>query len=150
MITRGGLKDIFGREINTSGLVKLAKLKRETVEQSLDILMRLSMVTTLSAWMPEERKRDIKQPKSPLVDTGIDAALRRPNEGAFDIGDSPQAFGELCYRGDAVNKWRSESGSLLQVGRIQHGVSQADMDEKQHREGCWENATTFYAFAVAE
>ncbi|WP_299862611.1 hypothetical protein [uncultured Roseobacter sp.] len=104
MITRGRLKDIFGREINTSGLAKPAQLKQETVEQSLDILMRLSMVTKLSAWMPEGRTRDIEQPKSPLVDTGIDAALRRPNEGLFDIGDSPKVLGEFCYRETAVTE----------------------------------------------
>lgn len=47
--TRDGLKDIFGREVNTSELAKLGKLERETVDQYLDILMRLSMVTKLSA-----------------------------------------------------------------------------------------------------
>ncbi|WP_195818651.1 hypothetical protein [Roseobacter sp. MH60115] len=54
--------------------------------------------------MPEERKRDIKQPKSPLVDTGIDAALRRPNKGSFNIGDSPEFLGELFYRGKTVTE----------------------------------------------
>lgn len=81
--------------------------------------MRRSMVTKLSAWMPEERKRDIKQPKSPPVDTGIDAALRRPNEGAFDIGDSPEVLGELLSVGERLSlKGKSESGSSLQVGRV--------------------------------
>lgn len=87
----------------------------------------------------------------PLVDTGIDAALRRPNEGLFDIGDSPEVLGELLSVGERLSlKERLESGSSLQSRRIQHGASQADMDEKQHRKRCWENATTFYAFAVAE
>jgi hypothetical protein len=45
------------QETNTSQLAKFAKLKRETVDQCLDILMRLSMVTKLSAWMPGKSKR---------------------------------------------------------------------------------------------
>ncbi|GFE67255.1 ATP-binding protein [Litoreibacter roseus] len=83
------------QEINTSELAKLAKLKRETVDQYLDILLRLSMVTKLSAWMPGEGKRDIKQPKFHFVDTGIATALRRLNDKSFEIGNSPEALGGL-------------------------------------------------------
>lgn len=83
------------QEINTSELAKLTKLKRGTVDQYLDILMRLSMVTKLSAWMPQESKRDIKQPKFHFVDTGIASALRRLNDRSFDIGNSPEALGGL-------------------------------------------------------
>lgn len=83
------------QEINTSELAKLAKLKRETVDQYLDILMRLSMVTKLGAWMPGESKRDIKQPKFHFVDTGIASALRRLNDRSFDVGNRPEALGGL-------------------------------------------------------
>ncbi|MFQ6550252.1 ATP-binding protein [Aestuariibius sp. 2305UL40-4] len=83
------------QEINTSELAKLAKLKRETVDQYLDILLRLSMVSKISAWTPGEGKRDIKQPKFHFVDTGIAAALRRLNDRSFEIGNSPQALGGL-------------------------------------------------------
>ena len=83
------------QEINTSELAKLAKLKRETVDQYLDILMRLSMVTKLSAWMPGEGKRDIKQPKFHFVDIGIATALRRLNDKSFEIGNTPEALGGL-------------------------------------------------------
>ncbi|MDX8355823.1 ATP-binding protein [Cognatiyoonia sp. IB215182] len=83
------------QELNTSELAKLAKLKRETVDQYLDILMRLSMLTKLSAWMPGERKRDIKQPKFHFVDCGIASALRRMNERSFEIGNTPEALGGL-------------------------------------------------------
>ena len=37
------------QEINTSKMARLSKLKRETVEQYLNILMRLSMVSKLRA-----------------------------------------------------------------------------------------------------
>ena len=83
------------QEINTSELAKLAKLKRETVDQYLDILLRLSMVTKLSAWMPGKGKRDIKQPKFHFVDTGIATALRRLNDKSFEIGNTPEALGGL-------------------------------------------------------
>lgn len=83
------------QEINTSELAKLAKLKRETVDQYLDILLRLSMVSKLSAWMPGEGKRDIKQPKFHFVDTGIAAALRRLTDRSFEVGNSPEALGGL-------------------------------------------------------
>lgn len=83
------------QEINTSELAKLAKLKRETVDQYLDILLRLSMVTKLGAWMPGEGKRDIKQPKFHFVDTGIATALRRLNDKSFEIGNTPEALGGL-------------------------------------------------------
>ncbi|WP_163852164.1 ATP-binding protein [Pseudooceanicola aestuarii] len=83
------------QEINTSELAKLAKLKRETVDQYLDVLMRLSLVIKLGAWIPGESKRDIKQPKFHFVDTGVAAALRRLNERSFDIGNSPEALGGL-------------------------------------------------------
>jgi len=83
------------QEINTSELAKLAKLKRATVDQYLDILMRLSMVSKLSAWMPGESKRDIKQPKFHFVDTGIASALRRLNDRSFDVGIRPEALGGL-------------------------------------------------------
>lgn len=83
------------QEINTSEMAKLAKLKRETVDQYLDILVRLSLVTKLSAWMPGESKRDIKQPKFHFVDTGLACALRRLNERSFDVGKSPEALGSV-------------------------------------------------------
>ncbi len=83
------------QEINTSQLAKLAKLKRETVDQYLNILMRLSMVTKLGAWMPGESKRDIKQPKFHFVDTGIASALRRLNDHSFNVGNNPEALGGL-------------------------------------------------------
>lgn len=83
------------QEINTSALAKLARLKRETVDQYLDILLRLSLVTKLGAWMPGESRRDIKQPKFHFVDTGIAAALRRLTDRSFDPGHSPDALGGL-------------------------------------------------------
>ena len=82
-------------EINTSELAKLAKLQRVTVDQYLDILIRLSMVTKLGAWTSGEGKREIKQPKYHFVDTGIACALRRFTDATFAIDNNPSALGGL-------------------------------------------------------
>ena len=83
------------QEINTSELSKLTKLQRITVDQYLDILIRLSMVTKLGAWTSGEGKRNIKQPKYHFVDTGIACALRRFTGATFAVDNNPQALGGL-------------------------------------------------------
>lgn len=82
-------------EINVSDLAKQTKLQRITVEQYLDILMRLSMLTKLGAWTSGEGKREIKNPKYHFADSGIACALRRFTEDTFAIDHSPQALGGL-------------------------------------------------------
>lgn len=81
------------QEINTSELAKLTKLQRVTVDQYLDILIRLSMLTKLGAWTSGEGKRDIKQAKYHFVDSGVACALRRFTGTTFDIDKMPQALG---------------------------------------------------------
>ncbi len=83
------------QEINTSELAKLTKLQRVTVDQYLDILIRLSMLTKLGAWTSGEGKREIKQPKYHFVDSGIACALRRFTDTTFAIDNMPQALGGL-------------------------------------------------------
>ncbi len=83
------------QEINTSELAKLTKLQRVTVDQYLDVLLRLSMVTKLGAWTSGEGKREIKQPKYHFVDSGIACALRRFTEATFAVDNAPQALGGL-------------------------------------------------------
>ncbi|MTH79592.1 ATP-binding protein [Paracoccus aestuariivivens] len=81
------------QEINASELAKLTKLQRITVDQYLDILIRLSLVTKLGAWTSGEGKREIKQPKFHFVDTGVSCALRRFTEATFSVGNSPESLG---------------------------------------------------------
>lgn len=83
------------QELNTSELAKLTKLQRVTVDQYLDILVRLSMLTKLGAWTSGEGKREIKQPKYHFVDSGIACALRRFTHATFAIDNMPQALGGL-------------------------------------------------------
>ena len=83
------------QEINASDLAKLTKLQRITVDQYLDILIRLSMLTKLGAWTSGEGKREIKNPKYHFVDSGIVCALRRFTDTSFAIDNNPQALGGL-------------------------------------------------------
>lgn len=82
-----------GQEINTTDLAKLTKLQRITVEDYLDILIRLSLVIKLGAWTSGEGKREIKNPKFHFVDQGVACALRRFTHNTFDIDRNPQALG---------------------------------------------------------
>ena len=49
------------QEINTSEISRLTRLQRVTVEQYIDILIRLSMVTKFGAWTSGEGKREIER-----------------------------------------------------------------------------------------
>ena len=83
------------QEINTSEIARLTRLQRATVEQYIDILIRLSMVTKLGDWTSGDGKREIKQPKCHFVDTGMGCALRRLNEATFAVDNSLQLLGGL-------------------------------------------------------
>lgn len=81
-----------GQEINISELCKVLQIRRETVEQYLDVLMHLSMVVRQGAWTSGEAKREIKNAKYHFVDSGIVCALRRFDGESFDLGVNPTAF----------------------------------------------------------
>jgi len=49
-------------EINISSLPSLLQIQRQTVEQYLDVLTKLSMVTKLGHWTSGEGKRELKTP----------------------------------------------------------------------------------------
>lgn len=111
------------QEINTSALAKLTKLQRITVDQYLDVLVRLSMVTKLGAWTSGESKREVKQPKYHFVDSGIACALRRFTEATFDIDHSPQVLGGLL--------------ESYVVGELQRAIPMQDMDYRLYH---WRSA----------
>ena len=83
------------QEINISELAKLSRLQPITVEQYLDILIRLSMPIKLGAWTSGESKREIKNPKYHFADSGIACALRRFTKDTFSIENNWQALGGL-------------------------------------------------------
>jgi predicted AAA+ superfamily ATPase len=82
-------------EINISSLSSVLQIQRQTVEQYLDVLGKLSMVTKLGHWASGEGKREIKNAKYHFVDTGIACALRRFTADTFDIGANPTALGSI-------------------------------------------------------
>jgi len=82
-------------EINVSALSSLLQIQRQTVEQYLDVLTKLSIVTKLGHWTSGEGKREIKNAKYHLVDTGIACALRRFTAETFELGANPTALGSI-------------------------------------------------------
>ncbi|MYA87567.1 MAG: ATP-binding protein [Boseongicola sp. SB0662_bin_57] len=111
------------QETSMSELARLIRLQRVTVEQYLDVLTRLSMVTRLGAWTSGEGKREVKQPKFHFVDTGMACALRRFTDATFAIGNSPQALGGLL--------------ESFVVGELQRALPMQDADYRLFH---WRNA----------
>ena len=82
-------------ETNTTKLANLIGVERSTVDEYMDVLIRLSMIVKLPAWTSSESKRDIKQPKYHFADTGIVASLRQMTSSTFDIDADPTAIGAM-------------------------------------------------------
>lgn len=83
------------QELNIAELTSVLQIRRETAEQYLDVLLRLSVVAKLGAWTSGEGKREIKNPKYHFVDSGTVCALRRFGDDAFNIGGAPTALGPV-------------------------------------------------------
>ena len=77
-----------GEEVNVSGLSQLLGIDRATVDQYLDVLMRLSLIIKLGAWTSGESRREIKNAKYHFVDSGMVTALRRFGPQAFDANQA--------------------------------------------------------------
>ncbi len=77
-----------GQEINVSDLSSLLGVKRDTVDTYLDVLVRLSLVIKLGAWVSGDARREVKQPKYHFLDTGMCCALRHLGANAFDAGSA--------------------------------------------------------------
>jgi len=82
-------------ETNTTTLSRLIGIERPTVDEYMDVLIRLSMIVKLPAWTSSESKRDIKQPKYHFADTGIAAALRQMTAETFNFDADPGALGSM-------------------------------------------------------
>jgi len=80
---------------NMAGLGELVGVKRQTVDQYIDLLERLALVVRLDAWTPGESRRAAKRPKLHFADTGIAAALRDRVPASFDADADPTALGGL-------------------------------------------------------
>jgi predicted AAA+ superfamily ATPase len=82
-------------ELNVQDLCSAVGIQRNTAEQYLDILTRLSVMERLGAWASGEVGREVKQPKLHLLDTGIVAALRNFSPATFLADANPAALGPL-------------------------------------------------------
>lgn len=84
-----------GEILNVAQLCKLIGVRRETVGQYLDVLLRLSVIVKLGAWASGEHSREIRNAKNHFVDTGMAAALRNLTPETFDADANPTALGGL-------------------------------------------------------
>lgn len=84
-----------GLELNVRELCGLVGLKHPTVDQYLDILTRLALITRLGSWTSGEARREVRHPKIHVIDTGIVAALRNFTTATFGPEDNPTALGGL-------------------------------------------------------
>ena len=82
-------------EINVAELCELIGVQRNTIDQYLDVLLRLSVVVKLGAWTSGETRREIKNAKYHFADTGMAAALRHLRGRSFDVDANPTAMGGL-------------------------------------------------------
>ena len=80
---------------NMAELGELVGVQRQTIDQYVDVLVRLSLVIRLDAWAPGETRRAAKRPKLHFADTGVAAALRDLSPSSFDADADPTAFGGL-------------------------------------------------------
>lgn len=82
-------------ELNLAKLSELIGIQRPTLEQYMDVLSRLSIISRLGAWTSGEARREIKNAKHHFVDTGIAAALRGLSPASFLPDANPTALGGL-------------------------------------------------------
>lgn len=82
-------------ELNVDALCSAIGIQRNTAEQYLDILTRLSVMERLGAWASGEAGREVKQPKLHMLDTGIVATLRNFTPGTFAADANATALGPL-------------------------------------------------------
>ena len=84
-----------GSELNLASLARILGIHRPTVEQYLDVLIKLSLALRLEHWKPDEGSRGLKNPKYHFVDTGLAAALGRFNPESFSSTANPAALDGL-------------------------------------------------------
>ncbi len=80
-----------GQKVNASDLSRHIGIKRNTVNDYLYVLERMSLVSRLDIWTPEEVGPGKKQPKYHFVDTGMNCALRGLEPASFSA-DSRHAM----------------------------------------------------------
>ncbi|WP_204561618.1 ATP-binding protein [Azospirillum palustre] len=83
-------------ELNIASLCSaLGDVRKETVNDYIDILRRLGIVHLLGAWTSAATKREVKRPKIHFMDTGIATALRGEDGDSFGLLANPTALGQV-------------------------------------------------------
>lgn len=83
------------QELNPQTLAGQVDLKRETLNDYVDVLTRLGIVLRLGAWASSGPRREIKASKLHFLDTGLATALRGEDSTSFGIDGDPTALGAL-------------------------------------------------------
>ncbi|MFU8818554.1 MAG: ATP-binding protein [Desulfurivibrio sp.] len=89
------LAAVSADELHLERLCSAIGIQRNTLEQYLDVLTRLSLIARLGAWASGTAKREVKRPKLHLLDTGIAASLRGFTADSFGPLTDPTALGHL-------------------------------------------------------
>jgi predicted AAA+ superfamily ATPase len=82
-------------ELNLVELSEKVGVLRHATSDYIDILERLLIISRLPAWTSGEVGRDVRHPKSHLIDTGIVSALRGITVPDFTLGKDQTALGSL-------------------------------------------------------
>jgi len=83
------------QELNPQTLAGEVGLKRDTLNDYIDVLTKLGIVLRLGAWASSGPRREIKASKLHFLDTGLATALRGEDSTSFGIDGDPTALGAL-------------------------------------------------------
>jgi predicted AAA+ superfamily ATPase len=83
------------QELSIEALCAAIGVRRATLEQYMDVLTRLSVLTRLGSWASGATGREIRRPKVHVMDTGVAAALRGFGADSFGPTGDPVALGHL-------------------------------------------------------
>lgn len=82
-------------ELSVEALCAVSGIQRATLEQYVDVLTALGVISRLGAWASGATKREIRRPKIHFLDCGVVAALRGFDSESFGPDGDPVAFGHL-------------------------------------------------------
>ena len=131
-------------ELSIEELCAAVGVQRQTIEQYLDVLTRLSIVKRLGAWAAGAAKREIKRPKIHMLDTGVVAALRGFGRDSFGLTGDHAALGHILetyvlnelernlpYQRDdwRLWHWRNQDGREIDI-LAEHGRRLVAMEVK--------------------